>query len=328
MAERPRRRPERSDRKANKRRSDPPPKRRAERAEKAPTEKTEPPREGPKRWGSVARRGAANLREDEQTASKIWRDAVKRARDGDEGGRAPERDWEPERGAAPPPAGAKGARRPPPRRRDAPRTLAPEVAAELAEVRGPRSAPRLQARLAEAARAYERNRYQDAQRLLKPLADQAPAAPSVRELHGLTLYELGKWKNAARELEAFRTLTGSVDQHPVLADCYRALRRYKVVEELWEELRAASPSAELVAEGRIVAAGALADQGDLRGAIALLERSKLDVKKPKLHHLRLLYALADLYERAGDVPRARELFGRIVRHDPAFFDAVERLKSL
>ena len=279
----------------------------------------------------MARRGAGTLREDQETASRIWRDAVKRAREGEPGQTAgPEPRWEPEPWPAPPSSGSRQetAGRPPPRRRDTPRTLAPDVAAELAEVRGPRGAPRLQQRLGDAARAYERNRYQDARRILKPLAAEAPAAPSVRELYGLTLYEMGRWKEAARELEAFGSLTGSVDQHPVLADCYRALGRYRVVDELWEELRAASPSAELVAEGRIVAAGAKADEGDVRGAIALLERTKLDVKKPKQHHLRLLYALADLYERAGDIPRARELFGRVVRHAPAFFDTEERLKAL
>jgi tetratricopeptide (TPR) repeat protein len=279
-----------------------------------------------KGWGSVARKGADVVKEDQETASRIWREAVKRARDHGEGAKRPDEDWTPER--------VERERRPAkttapaPRRRDTPRTLSPESAAELANVKGPRGAPRLQQRLAEAARAYERNRYQDARRLLKPLADAAPAAPSVRELHGLTLYELGKWREAAKELESFRALTGSVEQHPVLADCYRALKRYKVVDELWEELRQASPSAELVAEGRIVAAGARADRGDIAGAIAVLEKAKLDVKHPKQHHLRLQYALADLYERAGDIPRAREIFQRIMRHDPRFFDTAERVKSL
>ena len=60
-------------------------------------------------------------------------------------------------------------------------------------------------------------------------------------------------------------LTGSTEQHPVLADCYRALRRYDEVEPLWQELREVSPSAELVAEGRIVYAGSLADRGDVSG---------------------------------------------------------------
>ena len=36
---------------------------------------------------------------------------------------------------------------------------------------------------------------------------------------------------------------------------------WSAVEELWDELRQASPSAELVMEGRIVMAGSLADRG-------------------------------------------------------------------
>ena len=75
-------------------------------------------------------------------------------------------------------------------------------------------------------------------------------------------------------------------------------------------------------------AGVLADQGDVAGAIALLERSRASTKKPREHHLRQWYALADLYERAGDIPRARELFRRVASHDPEAFDTVERLRAL
>ena len=114
----------------------------------------------------------------------------------------------------------------------------------------------------------------------------------------------GQWKEAVRELEAFRELTGSAEQNPVLADCHRAMGHFGQVETLWDELREASPSADLVAEGRIVAAGALADQGRLADAIRLLESGRKKVAKPKERHLRMAYALADLYERAGDVPGA------------------------
>jgi tetratricopeptide (TPR) repeat protein len=278
----------------------------------------------------VARRGAGNLGEDEATASRIWRDAVKRARDEPPKPR-PERadDWEPEvwsEDTAPsrPAAAAKA----PARRNRPPRELAPDVAGELTAARGEKRGTRLQTRLADAAGAFERGRYLDARRMLKPLADEAPGAASVRELYGLTLYHLEKWREAAKELEAFRSLTGSVEQHPVLADAYRALKRYKQVDELWEELRQASPGPDLVAEGRIVAAGAKADRGDVPGAIALLERAKLDLKRPKPHHLRLLYALADLYERAGDIPKARDLFRRIAEKDRSFYDAADRARSL
>ncbi|MGZ8752390.1 MAG: tetratricopeptide repeat protein, partial [Acidimicrobiia bacterium] len=39
-------------------------------------------------------------------------------------------------------------------------------------------------------------------------------------------------------------------------------------------------------------------------------------------------ALADLEERAGNTPRARELFRRIEQHDKTFADVAERLGAL
>jgi len=114
----------------------------------------------------------------------------------------------------------------------------------------------------------------------------------------------------------------------VLMDCYRAQRRYRDVERLWAELSEASPSAALVVEGRIVAAGALADQQRVRDAIALLERKASETKRAQSHHLRLWYALADLYERAGEIPRARELFLRVRKADAGFVDVAERLAAL
>jgi tetratricopeptide (TPR) repeat protein len=186
----------------------------------------------------------------------------------------------------------------------------------------------VQERLAAATTAFDAERFRDAERILRVLADRHPADPAVREMRGLTLYRLRRWRDAVRELEEYRRLTGSVDELPVLADCYRALRRYKKVDELWAELRAASPSSALVTEGRIVAAGALADRGDIDGAIRLLERGPAAPKRPRDHHLRLWYALADLYERAGDTPRARDLFRRVAAADPDLGQVSERLASL
>ena len=50
-------------------------------------------------------------------------------------------------------------------------------------------------------------------------------------------------------------------------------------------------------------------------------------KRPQEHHLRRAYALADLYERAGDVARARELFSRLAAADPDFADVRTRLRT-
>ncbi len=103
-------------------------------------------------------------------------------------------------------------------------------------------------------------------------ATSSPTRPSVRELTGLCQYRVGNYAAAAKELEAYADLSDSVDQHPVLMDCYRAQRRWRKVEELWQELAAVSPTSELVTEGRIVYAGALADQGRLPEALALLRK--------------------------------------------------------
>jgi len=203
-----------------------------------------------------------------------------------------------------------------------------EVKLELNRSVGAVRAPRLEQRLADATRAFSAERYGDAARILRKLVEEAPRVAAARELYGLTLYRQGKWKPAIKELEAFRLLTGSAEQHPVLADSYRAIGNRAMVDELWEDLRSQSPSAELVIEGRIVVAGTYADTGDLSGAIRLLEQGWRMPKRPQEHHLRRAYALADLYERAGDVARARELFSRLVAADPEFGDARIRLRNV
>lgn len=219
--------------------------------------------------------------------------------------------------------------RPPKRNRRSP-VLAPTVdAEELVPLVGARRAPRLARAATEAATAFAEERYGEARRLLRPVVEEAPAWPSGRELSGLILYRLGRYRAAAKELEAFVELAGgTTEQHPVLADCYRAMRRYGEVERLWRELREASPSAELVTEGRIVAAGALADQGRLAEAIDELSRGWKPPRRPGEHHLRRAYALAALHERSGDLPRARRGFAWVVEHDPDFADAAERVAAL
>jgi tetratricopeptide (TPR) repeat protein len=274
----------------------------------------------------VARRGVRALRggEEQTSATDAWRDAVARSRD-DAGAWEPDEVWVQDEDEQP--AGGKAARRSSEgagHRRNVPAPVVDELAAAAGAQRG----SKLAARLADATHAYERERYQEARRILRPLAEEVPDAAAVQELFGLVLYRSGQWALAARHLEVYRSLTGSTDQHPVLADCYRALRRYDTAEELWDELREASPGGDLVAEGRIVAAGCRADQGDLPGAIALLERTAKRVHRPQERHLRQWYTLADLYERAGDLPRARDLFGRVDASDPDAFDVRQRLRAL
>jgi tetratricopeptide (TPR) repeat protein len=209
--------------------------------------------------------------------------------------------------------------------------LPPEIRAEVQRFVGRPTANDLLRRLERATVAYKRDRYEEAYRTTKALAALVPESPSVRELHGLVCYRLGRWTEAARHLEAARELGGGdPSQIPVIMDCRRALSQHRKVEALFDELRASSPAADVLSEGRLVLAGQRADRGDIDGAIELLVTSGAgrNLRHPRERHLRQWYVLADLYERAGDLPRARELFARVAEADPALADAPRRMAEL
>jgi tetratricopeptide (TPR) repeat protein len=212
-------------------------------------------------------------------------------------------------------------------RRRRPKGGPPDVEQEIRRLAG-RNGDRFVRLLMEAADAFANDREREALRILRPLRDQIPDAPSVRELVGLCQYRIGNYAAAAKELEAYADLTSSVDQHAVLMDCYRAQHRWRKVDEAWRDLAATSPNAAAVAEGRIVLAGALADQGRLDEALEVLRRRGAAVRNPREHHLRLWYALADLEDRAGNHAAARDLFDRVRRAEPGYADVAERLAAL
>ncbi len=213
------------------------------------------------------------------------------------------------------------------------RPLPPEIAADIrnaADVATAQHRERLVERAESAYGAYERGRFQDALRAIKPVADETPGVAAVRELAGLAAYRSGRWREAMRHLNAFGALSDSTEHMPLLMDCQRALHKPKKVAELWSELRHSSPDPDVLAEGRIVASASLADTGDLNGAIAMLATAGATkaLRNPSDRHLRQWYLLADLYERASDVPRAREYFERLLRADPEAYDVAERLRGL
>jgi len=215
----------------------------------------------------------------------------------------------------------------------APAALLPDVANELATAAGPdwnHLRDRISERMAAGIGAYQRERYRDASRILKTVVDAVPTSPSARELLGLSQYHQGFWKAALPNLEAFAALTGSVDQHPVRMDCHRALGRPKRVEALYTEMRQGSPDPEVLSEGRLVLAGTRADNGDLTAAIGLLVEAGAGrlVRNPAERHLRQWYVLGDLMERAGELPKAREIFLRVDSVDPDAYDIAERLEAL
>ena len=215
--------------------------------------------------------------------------------------------------------------RPPRRTRD----VSPDTAASIAgAARDSRRAAVLTDRLGQAQEALDRERFDDARRIAAQVLRETPKVAAVHEVLGLAAYRSGRWKQAATELEAAQALHPSVEMLPVLADVYRAQRRWADVERIWAEVRAASPGQEVLAEARIVAAGAEADQGDLRGALRTMSRAVQVPKRVRDHHLRQWYVLGDLHDRAGDTLDATRWFELVARHDHDFVDVVDRLRAL
>lgn len=199
-----------------------------------------------------------------------------------------------------------------------------DVEREMERLRGKEKASRGWRLFKRAAKEFQNEQFTDARKTMKPLTESYPNIAELHELHGLALYRLGHWEDAIGELEMFRQMSGTAEQNPVLMDCHRALGNWADVDELWAELGELSPSGELVTEGRIVMAGSQADRGFLDGGVRTLEKGWKIPSEPMDHHLRRAYALADLLERDGKIPKSRKLFGWIASKDPYFGDAAER----
>lgn len=183
---------------------------------------------------------------------------------------------------------------------------------------------------AESVEAYNRGRYEDAARWIRPVCEQAPSIAAIREVAGLANYRAGRWRAALIHLRAHAALTADVTHLPALMDCERALKHPRSVARLFEEVRAASPTPDVLSEARIVYAASLSDRGKLDEAIELLVDAGAyrRVRNPAARHVRQWYVLGDLYERSGDVSRARELFTRVAMTDPGAYDVDDRLEEL
>lgn len=214
------------------------------------------------------------------------------------------------------------------RPRREPRPLDPEIGAELVDALGSQRGNRLSDRLAQASEALDRERFDEARRIAASIAKEAPSVAAVHEVLGLASYRLGRFKPAVAALQHAQELHENPALLPVIADAYRGLRRWSAVERVWGQIKAASPAQEVMSEGRIVMAGALADQGDLPGAIAIMEDGRKSPKRIRDHHLREWYVLGDLYDRLGDTISARRWFAAVAAQAPEFVDVQDRLRGL
>jgi tetratricopeptide (TPR) repeat protein len=233
--------------------------------------------------------------------------------------------WVEERPAARPPARVASPAR-------APYALPGEIAADVrkAFIGTSYMREKMVTTLTRAAEAYDRHRYEEALRLGRTVADAVPHVAAVRELTGLAAYRAERWAMAKAHLLAHFEITADPEHLPLVMDCDRANRRFRAVERVFAQLSQSEPTADVLTEGRIVMAGALADQGKFTEAVDLLVRAggTKQLRNPSFRHVRLWYALADVFDRAGDPASARELFARVVLADPDAYDARERLGDL
>jgi len=236
----------------------------------------------------------------------------------------------PPRGRRPRPGGGKPPRGAPPERpRPSKRSgLAREVEADLRATARPAQVGEA---LDEAERAVDslaRERFADAERSASRLKSLVPRSGAAREILGIAYYRRGRFREALRELQAYRRLTGRSDQNHLIADCHRALGAPEKAVPLAREVLGARVSPEVKAEAVVVAASALADLGRYEEALTVLRRFRTDPRSSRPYDLRVWYVTGDVLERAGQRQAAAEEFRRVVRHEADAFDAAERLAAL
>lgn len=199
-----------------------------------------------------------------------------------------------------------------------------DIASEIRHVAHFGHATEVRDDMLAAAAAFEEGRHDDALALLDHAKQHAPRSPSLRELAGLVHYERGDWRAAARELAAYRRLSGRSDQDPIYADVLRALGRPEKALEVLVELRREDVSDDTFVEGLIVQSGALRDLGRANEAVEVLKQGPLTVREVRPEHLRLWYAMGEALEAADRRREARDWWDAIYAEDPDFFDVARR----
>jgi tetratricopeptide (TPR) repeat protein len=152
--------------------------------------------------------------------------------------------------------------------------------------------------------------------------DRASRVAAVREAVGVAAYHAGDYAEAARELRAYRRMSGDQGYRAVLADCERAMGRPDVALRLVGEALVEKPDREETVELRIVEAGARLDLGENDAARLVLEAELgarpdpsvlVDADPPRL---RLASAYADLLRSQGQEELATEWLTAIAAADP------------
>ncbi|UOY02661.1 hypothetical protein [Blastococcus sp. PRF04-17] len=162
--------------------------------------------------------------------------------------------------------------------------------------------------------------------------DRASRIAAVREAVGVAAYHAGDYAEAAREIRAYRRMSGDQGYRAVLADCERALGRPDVALRLVAEALAGDVDADERAELRLVEAGARMDLGETAAARLVLEAElggrpdPSQLRDQDQGRLRVASAYAGLLRSQGEEDRADEWLGAIAAADPdAALGAVDDL---
>lgn len=174
----------------------------------------------------------------------------------------------------------------------------------------------------------QRDRAAAAAREAETAKELAPRSGSIREVLGIALYQAERFREALRELQAYRRITGRVDQNHLIADAHRALGAPEKALEPAREAMRARIAEEVRAEAAIVGASALGDLKRYDEALAMLHAVPTGKGGVKDADLRVWYVTADILARAGRREEASTLFQRILRYESDAFDVAERLAEL
>ena len=199
---------------------------------------------------------------------------------------------------------------------------------EIRATARPKQAERAVQAWSQAVSLMERGRDAAAVAPAREAKDLAPRSGVVRETLGLALYRAGQFREALRELQAYRRITGRLDQNHLIADSHRALGSPEKAVEVAREALRARVGEDVRAEAAVVGASALADLGRIDEALGLLRSAPAGRSGVTESDLRLMYVTGDILAKSGRTKEAAEQFRRILRFDPGAFDVAERLAEI
>ncbi len=173
--------------------------------------------------------------------------------------------------------------------------------------------------------SYSVGRHRVAAGALRKAKDLSPRSATVRELLGLSLYQLEDWEGALRELRTFRRLAGETTHLAVEMDCLRALGRPGDVEKAWAVFEEFGADRDAEDEIRVVFASHLLDQGRVSEAWKVIKPGRLLANAPEAA-LRRWAVAARVAHAAGDREAVKTLVDAIRKQDPDL-DWLEDLQS-